>query len=92
MVKDKNSLTPNEYNALLLIHTENIDSTSFATEIQFHADTALAPVREHAIVADMFVGESTNAGKNIPSYHLKEDGYKSNEGEYYLEQEEAHKG
>lgn len=66
VVRDKDNLTIDEYNALLLIHSANIDRYSFAAEIKFHAESILKPVGDRAIKSDMGVGESKNYGRFVP--------------------------
>ncbi|EAC3819509.1 hypothetical protein KW17_05120 [Listeria monocytogenes] len=95
-ISDINNLTEDEYNAILLTHSANIDSYSFAAEVKFHADYADSSVRyirDSAIKSDMGIGESANNGRyiNIPFlYDLNEERYKTKDGDLYIEQLQKH--
>ncbi|WP_088816266.1 MULTISPECIES: T7SS effector LXG polymorphic toxin [Listeria] len=95
-INDVNNLSKEEYNAILLTHSANIDVYSFAAEVKFHADYAdsnIRKIRDSAIKSDMGVGESGNKGKyvDIPFlYDLNEERYKTTDGDLYREQKEIH--
>lgn len=90
-ISDINNLSEDEFNAILVTHSANIDKYSFAAEVQFHADFAEDPIwliRDSAIKSDMGIGESENYGRFGPN--LSEDRYKTKDGDLYKEQLKEH--
>lgn len=89
-IKNPDSLTYDERNALLLITTGDKDAYAFAGENQFHADAynRIPYFESHAIKSDAGVGEG-EAAEGFTGYEIL---YKKSTSPYYISQYNAHKG
>lgn len=72
-IKDRNKLTREEYDALLVTHTANTSAYSFAAEVKYHADNCYNWFdigKKEAVISNSGVGESSggSVGANIKGY------------------------
>ncbi len=68
LLQNSNVLTSYEKAAILMLHTNNVTFNSFAAEVKFHSDklagllSILSPYYNHALRADMGIGEEYESG------------------------------
>lgn len=72
-IKDKNHLTREEYDALLVTHTANTSAYSFAAEVKYHADNCynwFGLGKKEAVISNSGVGESSGSsfGSDLKGY------------------------
>ena len=70
-IKDRNNLTQDEYDAILLIATGDQDSYAYAAENQWHAekyDNWLGVFNTHTIISNAGIGESVLGAVYEPKF------------------------
>lgn len=94
-IKDPNNLSMDEYNALLMMTTDDPDVYAYIAENNAHAEACdVGFHKQSSIKSDCWPGENGKAGNNSSQYNPSggsEHSYKDENGRFYKKAKKEHK-